>query len=326
MKTKLCYLLCIGLLFGCSKEEAPQPVTLKQKNSQHDYILPGVTIVGSSPGGGTGTGGNLPVENPGGGGGTGPSGRGPGGYEGPTYNNDPGGGWAGTDPNNVVLHIITGQSISDNEKADCILSKLKSNSQFMALLANFQNTARYNVEFSLDELPNGWTGITRWSSSNNTAQIKIDKSILEYQHAIWGATTFFHEAFHANLQQYAISTFGTFTVSNWPKSINDMNLQELASYIESTSQSSADWVNATHQFMAVHNNIIAEGMRTFVQANYPRTYAEIGGDIEIYKYLALMGLEETKYFKDEIESRNKTNHFEQAINRFLTTELQDCTK
>ncbi|GAB3636466.1 hypothetical protein GCM10027422_20560 [Hymenobacter arcticus] len=170
----------------------------------------------------------------------------------------------------------------------------------------------------------GATGKCTWDYGTATANITIDKDSFDLQHAIWGATTLFHETYHAQLQQYAIATFGTTVIGNWPKPINDMTLQELVGYVDATAGANAQWKNATHNYMAYNNSIMAEGLRSFVQANYPQTYAQIGSDITKYSYLSLMGLDGTARFRDEITNQGKYNDFIQAIDDFVTGELPNC--
>jgi len=76
--------------------------------------------------------------------------------------------------------------------------------------------------------------------------------------------------------------------------------------------------------MAYNNDIMAEGLRAFVQANYPQTYAQVGNDISKYNYLSMMGLENTTRFTDEVTNAGKDSNYRQAIAEFITGELPDC--
>lgn len=247
-----------------------------------------------------------------------------GGYTGGTGGMGGGGGSSSntsstTSPTNVIIS----SSIHSDPKAECVLTKLQDNIRFKQLINNFQNSSRYNVSFNMGVL-SGFTGECKWNSATSTAIITIDQESFKYQHAIWGAATFFHEAYHAQLQQFAIATFGTTNISNWPKQINDMTLQELISCVDKTATSNPSWTNATHQFMAYNNDIMAVGLRDFVQANYPQTYNQIGSEITKYNYLSLMGLEETSLYKTQILDQGKAQDYQKAINDFVTTERPDC--
>lgn len=172
---------------------------------------------------------------------------------------------------------------------------------------------------------NNRIGGTSWNSTTNTAEVRIDRKFLHIQTAIYGAGTFFHEAYHANLLQHAVSTFGTIIISSWPKSINDMTLKELSAYVDATSAGSGPWVLATHEFMANNIELMALGLRNYVQINHPNTYAQIGDDMENYRSLALMGLEETKYWDTEVKNKNKEQEYVAKAQSFITSELFNCS-
>jgi hypothetical protein len=103
-----------------------------------------------------------------------------------------------------------------------------------------------------------------------------------------------------------------------------MTIQELISYVDATASANAQWTMATHNYMAQNNSIMAEGLRAFVQANYPQTYAQIGSDLTKYNYLSLMGLENTNRFRDEVTNQGKDSDYRQTISDFITNELPDC--
>jgi hypothetical protein len=223
----------------------------------------------------------------------------------------------------AVTQIITDPSITNDEKANCIYTKLLNNPNFQSLLTAFRNSTQYNVRFALGNA-GGNTGTTRWNYSTYTAEITIGADALGYQHAIWGATTFFHEAFHANLQQHAIATFGNFEISSWPKPINDMTLQELVTFVDASATKNQAWLTATHNFMASNIAVMADGLRIFVQNNYPATYAQIGNNPEAYKALALMGLQNSQSWTSYTTAQQQ--EYMRLMNEFVTSELPDCTK
>ncbi|TLM92482.1 hypothetical protein [Hymenobacter jeollabukensis] len=267
-------------------------------------------------------------ENPGGYGGVGsnPGGQNPGGYpsggagsgSGGTPVNSGGGGFGG---NASVTQIIVDPTILNDPKANCIYNKIANNNNFNLLLNNFRNTTNYNVRFALGNV-SPFTGTTRWNYNTRTAEVTIDASALSYQHAIWGAVTFFHEAFHANLQQHAISTFSNFELTTWPKPINDMTLQELVASVDASAAKDQAWSTATHNFMANHIQIMADGLREFVQNNYPQTYAQIGNNPEAYKALAFMGLEGSREWT--AMSAVDQQRYRNFMNDFVTVERHDC--
>lgn len=76
--------------------------------------------------------------------------------------------------------------------------------------------------------------------------------------------------------------------------------------------------------MAYNNGIMAEGLRAFVQTNYPQTYAQIGSDIAKYNYLSMMGLENTTRFRNEVTNQGKDADYRQAISDFVTSERPEC--
>lgn len=234
-----------------------------------------------------------------------------------------GGATGGGSGPSAVTQIITDPSITNNEKANCIYTKLLNNPNFQNLLTAFRNSTQYNVQFSLGNAGNN-TGTTHWNYGTSTAEITIGADALGYQHAIWGATTFFHEAFHANLQQHAIATFGNFEISSWPKPINDMTLQELVTFVDASATKNQAWLTATHNFMASNIAIMADGLQVFVQNNFPATYAQIGNNPDAYKALALMGLQNSQYWASSTTAQQQ--EYLRLMNEFVTSELPDCTK
>ncbi|GAB2859742.1 hypothetical protein GCM10027044_20010 [Hymenobacter ruber] len=303
---------------------------VNEDGSRGDYITttgdcsgpPGSGGTGTGPYGGYGDGGWG--GEPGGGGSSDPSSGDPGSDPGLTTGCRACPNGTTPTPASFPTSVIISSSVSNDPKAKCVLTKLQDNSQFKELMTNFQNSSRYNVSFNMGTIASGSTGNCTWNYATSTATILINKSAFDLQHAIWGATTFFHETYHAQLQQYAIATFGTTVISNWPKPINDMTFQELIGYVDATAGANAQWTTATHNYMAYNNSIMAEGLRNFVQTNYPQTYAQIGSDIAKYNYLSLMGLENTTRFRDEVTSQGKDADYRQAISDFITSELPDC--
>ena len=95
-------------------------------------------------------------------------------------------------------------------------------------------------------------------------------------------------------------------------------------YVDATANANTQWTTATHNYMAYNNGAMAEGLRAFVQANYPQTYNQIGSDIAKYNYLSMMGLENTTRFHDEVTNQGKDSEYRQAISDFITSELPDC--
>ena len=193
----------------------------------------------SAHGGGGGSTPPYPGSDTGPGGGGGKTGGGGGGGGGPIpneqYDDGSGNGYGGYPPssgdesgNSAVLSptsVIVSSSIHNDPKAECVLNKLLANDQFKIMLRRFQNSAQYKVSFNIGTIISGATGNCTWNPTTSTAIVLVNKSVFDLQHAIWGATTFFHETYHAQLQQYAIATFGTLVIGKWPKPVNDMTLQ-----------------------------------------------------------------------------------------------------
>ena len=314
------------VLIGLTSCEEPTPIAPRvDVTSKSDSMLPEVIVVGDP--GFSEDGGSDPYDNvnAGAGGGGGGSGGSGGENDGRNHYGGSGGGGGGgfTPPSSSPASIIIKSSVHDNPKADCVLTKLLDNAQFQQLLKNFQNSSVYNVSFEMGNL-NSVTGQSVWQYATSTSVITIDKSSFELQHAIWGATTFFHEAYHAQLQQFAIAKYGSQIISEWPKPINDMTLQELMSCASTTARSHSEWADATHEFMAYNNSIMANGLRIFVQKNFPETYNQIGSDLTKYNYLSLMGLQNTERYKNEVFNQGKTNDFNKAVSDFVSSERPDC--
>lgn len=126
------------------------------------------------------------------------------------------------------------------------------------------------------------------------------------------------------MREHAVSVLGTEVVSNWPKSVDDMTLKELISYIAATEGANNNLQRLTHDFFAHHSEQMALGIKEFVQEHYPQTYQEIGASLEPYKALALKGTSDSYFWQQEVVAKGKTEEYEDYWSQFISTEKSDC--
>jgi len=229
----------------------------------------------------------------------------------------PNSGSSGNGSENETVTITPDSSITNNQRLKCLYAKLFADTSrygLSKLTAAFQGETGYNLQFVLNDTlstdgkthPLGNGSYQIWLNRNNA--LDPDYS------AIYLASTFIHEGFHAMLAQKAIAVFGSMDVASWPKPINDMTLQELAEYVENHAKDLGVWNGAMHDYMATHIDQMQEAMTSFIHSNYPTTFSSVGStDI---RDLCLMGLEGTTFFKSQYSSSSNST-FQTNIAKFV---------
>jgi hypothetical protein len=84
------------------------------------------------------------------------------------------------------------------------------------------------------------------------------------------------KAFHAKLRQKAVAVFGQAAINQWPIPIDDMTLNQLATYFETEAKTDNMWETVEHDWMACNMSDMATALQEFVQTFYPTTYAQVG--------------------------------------------------
>lgn len=237
-----------------------------------------------------------------------------------------GGGYSGED-NKDKQKIIPDTSITKHEKVNCVYQNLMSptlNSCLKHILSSFDDNNVYNVTFKIEDLY--VTGSTNYLGNNNFL-IRIDASDAydnEYSR-IWLASTFIHEAFHAQLRQKALELLGTAEIQNWPKNIDDMTLSELATYFQQSAESTGVWNSIGHDWMLNHLNEMTNAIKEFTQTYYPTTYTDMLTYPNAYKALALMGLSESIFYSEVAATIGDASTI-QSLRRYLAgAGTENCT-
>ena len=196
--------------------------------------------------------------------------------------------------------IITDTSIVNNPNVKCVYENL-SKTVLKDILAGFSSSEVYNLRFTLDpNLPSDKEGNTKHISGNDFL-ISINPNFIDdYYSKIWLASTFIHEAFHAQLFLKAQQTFGTQDFSRWPKPINDMDLQELMNYYEQNSKDKNIWNSTQHSWMLNHLEQMAQQLQNYVSSIYPTTF-NTNMSLGLKPYLDLMykGLNNTTIYEEK---------------------------
>ncbi|WP_181304272.1 hypothetical protein [Rufibacter sp. XAAS-G3-1] len=108
--------------------------------------------------------------------------------------------------------------------------------------------------------------------------------------------------------------------------MDDMTLQELIGYIDATEGSNNNLQRLTHDFFASHTDQMAEGLREFVQENYPLTFQEIGSSLEPYRAMALKGTSDSYYWQQEVTAKGKETEYMTQWSKFISAKKFDCYK
>jgi hypothetical protein len=212
-----------------------------------------------------------------------------------------------------VASVLPDTSITNNQLANCLYEKLMSanlTKGISSILSAFNGTS-YHLTFKLGSFPNSnISGSTTNTSTNNfVITINRENALDPFFSRIWLAKTFIHEAFHAKLRQKAIECFGTLAISQWPKSIDDMDLSELMSYFESESLAANTWDNANHAWMVNHITLCAQSLQEFVQVFYPDKFNQLSTN-GMNPYIALFyrGLEGVNFIGADKQARGLTDN------------------
>ena len=223
-----------------------------------------------------------------------------------------GGGTGSSSNPSLVQSIIPDTSITQHPIIACVFNHLMSPSLaygLKSILSSFSDNEVYNVTFSV--APNlGVDGKTIYQGNNNFQIILNGDEADDTDYSrIYLASTFIHEAFHAKLRQKALETFGEAPISQWPTSIDDMTLAQLATYFESESKSNNIWQSVEHDWMVENISQLATALQDFVRAYYKTTYASVGDSLAPYEALMYMGLEGSVFYQEEVVEKGLDSNF-----------------
>ncbi len=210
-------------------------------------------------------------------------------------------------------------SIANNPIIKCVYDNLMHPDLQLGLksiLKSFDGSSVYHINFKPG--PISGEGVTNYLGSNQwLTTINKDRAEDNGYSRIWLASTFIHEAFHAKLRQHAIELLGTDEIQNWPKSIDDMTLSELATYYEQSAQTKALWNPIGHDWMVNNIDELATSLREFVKKFYTATYANVGDNLDAYRALAYMGLLGSQFYQEKVVNtgiQNQFNAYRSALN------------
>ncbi|WP_298299289.1 hypothetical protein [Hydrotalea sp.] len=216
--------------------------------------------------------------------------------------------------------IIPDSTILNNPIIRCVYDQLY-NSCLKNILANFSNSTAYSLTFTVGALPND--GNTKYLGNNSfLITINGNDAIDPSYSRIWLAATFIHESFHAKLRQKALEIFGEADILTWPKHIDDMTLKELTSYIELHAKDKSLWNNIMHDWMVNNIDEMASSLRTYVQSYYKTTFANVGNDLEPYRALMYMGLQNSTFYNEKVINTGKEALYNNFRSQFV---IVTCT-
>lgn len=191
----------------------------------------------------------------------------------------------------------------NNADANCIYTRLKNNSTFQNLVNNFQNNANLSVTFQMgspvDKNGNPVAGQTSHILGTTNFTITIDNNFLAQYGGIEVATTFLHEAFHANLYTQAQLWYP----SDLPTNFQNWSLVEQIKYIDDRSGNIAGFSNSyQHNYIATHLDDLAVAIQAYTLANYPTIYNNPNATFDSYRAMAYGGLSGTQCYTNYITS------------------------
>jgi hypothetical protein len=213
------------------------------------------------------------------------------------------GGGAGVSTSASTVDIKSDTSISAHPFVECVYAHLMSPQLKFGLqniLSAFADNNQYNITFSV--LPDlGVDGRTLYSGGSNwLIQLNGNDADDSNYSRIYLAATMIHEAFHAKLRQKAVAAFGQAAINQWPTPIDDMTLNQLATYFEAEAKTDNMWETVEHDWMVDNISDMATALQEFVQTFYPTTYAQVGSALAPYIALVYMGLQDSTLYQEQV--------------------------
>jgi hypothetical protein len=146
--------------------------------------------------------------------------------------------------------------------------------------------------------------------------ITIDNNYFNQYGGLEVATTFLHEAFHANLFTQAQLWYPT----DLPNNFQNWSLIDQIKYIDNRSGSIAGFSNShQHNYIATQIDQIANAIKAYAQANYPTIYNNPNAKIDSYRAMAYGGLNGTECYSTYINSLpNGQDSFNAAYQQLIT--------
>lgn len=222
-----------------------------------------------------------------------------------------GSGGAGSSPENggTTFDIIVDYSITNHPKANCIYTKLGSNSTFTNLISAFDNNGgAMNLYFKLGNISGTVNATTTGIYPYNELTITLDQTKLQNYRTVEVARTFLHEAVHAKI----FSELGKAGIANYEQ-LTSANFPGLFDAYVEYKNGNIPQDQVQHQYMAGHYvNLIAAGLKEFDTRNHNNP--EI--TMDHYVALAWDGLRGTKAWaglSPEVKAKIETD-FDYIIN------------
>ena len=186
----------------------------------------------------------------------------------------------------------------NDPNAKCILANLFKNAFFNNTLSSFQNNAKLNVTFKMGAPVDGSGNLvpaqTSHASGTTNFTITMGQTFFDVQGGIEVAKTFMHEAIHANLWIKAKEWYPT----TLPAGFQNLSLIEQVKWLDNKGGNGA----LHHEYMAANINNLANGLRSYVQANYPALYGNPNITFDSYKAMAFTGLIGTAGYNTYVNS------------------------
>lgn len=183
----------------------------------------------------------------------------------PTGSGGGGGGDSGSSYDEYIYKrfILIDDSILNNPKVRCIAEKLLLGNAFPNTIFNFADES-VDIELIIElvEVSNNDPGSLYSTSANDIFRLQIDGSRAQARLPIQIATTFLHEAIHAEMRRYLYGANNTSTLPGFPGNFAD----DWEAYVR--TQNGKDLQeqvsNAEHNTMAEkYIDIIIDGLREF---------------------------------------------------------------
>lgn len=226
---------------------------------------------------------------------------------------DPPGGGGGGGSGNGELNatflgdVIVDKTITRNDLTRCVYNKLNQSDIFTHLIAKFEGgKSNFDLKFELVEIPDNPFGNLK-GGENNSFIAQIDASWVTIRNGLEVASTFLHEAMHAEMRRflYDKQDEGS-TIPGFPGSFTEDWNNYVAEKFEKDKKNIG---YVEHQIMAEYFiGFIADGLQEYDNSQLSRSH---------YEAIAWDGLVDTKAWEDNPDKSHisQYRHDEKIDNR-----------
>jgi hypothetical protein len=213
-------------------------------------------------------------------------------------------------------NIIIDPSVINNPKVKCVLDGLLNDGNTLSdTIVKFAgDSVDIDLKIEVGEVDNDDPGILISSSLSNIFTLRIDNSRAQERLPIQIATTFMHEAIHAEMRRFLYGAKGSSTLPGFPGSF----AEDWVLYVnKQNGKDFNDQVSiAEHNAMALkYVGLIIEGLEGFDNNNL--TYDQ-------YYALALEGLFYTDVFTELNRSYSERQEYDQNFESALQSSSTSC--